>query len=126
MLCFPPCLFFITEGEEKIRETKAKLGSNNPLYGKLHSESTKLLMSQSKKGKNLSIKTKALISMKNGKPVYLYELNSQNNLSLIRSFFSCREAARYLDISKSTGLNYAGSGKLFRNQYKFSYALLDL
>lgn len=66
----------------------SKAGANNPLYGKTHTKSTKILMSLAKKGKTLSANTKSLISNSLGKKVYLYELVFENSFSLIKSFNS--------------------------------------
>ena len=48
-----------------------QLGAKNPMYGKFHTEQSKLLMSLAKTGKVHDNKTKEAISAANGTTVYL-------------------------------------------------------
>ena len=58
----------------------AKLG-NTARRGKNHTLEARMKIAAARKGKNLSNETKALLSIKNGKAIYLYEVKSENNLS---------------------------------------------
>ena len=56
--------------------SKVKVGANNPMFGKSHTEQTKDLMSKARLGKILGSKTKEAISISNGTPIYLYAENT--------------------------------------------------
>jgi hypothetical protein len=97
-------------------------GDKNPIFGirKTLSDKTKELIKQRALGRTLSEETRALLSIKHGNPVNLYEKNYDGKFSLIGSFVSIRKAAKFLDISAGTVTRYMQSGKLFKDKYKFS------
>lgn len=68
--------------------SQVKLGANNPLHGKEHTQcvKTKALMSRAKLGKTHTEETKALISAKNGTLVDSWNQSSMNELSFVTSF----------------------------------------
>ena len=106
--------------ETKILMSLKKAGDKNPIFGKTLSDKTKELIKQRALGRTLSEETKALLSLKHGNPVNLYEKNYTGEFSLIGSFVSVRKAAKFLDISAGTVTRYMQSGKLFKDKYKFS------
>lgn len=111
-------------GRVHSEETKAlmsikKLGDKNQNFGKTHSEKTKELIRQRAQGRILSEETKALMSQKHGNPVNVYE-KASGKFSLIGSFVSIRKAAQFLGISAGTVTRHMQSGKLFKDKYKFS------
>lgn len=101
------------------------------MYGKFHTEQSKLLMSLAKTGKVQDNKTKEAISAANGTAVYLYAAclgNSTDAFCLIQEFTSIREAGKYFCISHSNVSRYLKSGALYSRRdinYKFSHILLD-
>lgn len=125
-------LFGRTHTEEtKLLMSQARQGIDNFMYGKTHTEQSKLLMSLAKTGKVHDNKTKESISAANGTAVYLYAAcleNSTDAFCLIQNFSSLREAGKYLGISHSNVSRYFKSGALFSRRginYKFSLTLLD-
>nr|YP_009722256.1 hypothetical protein [Morchella importuna]QGN66658.1 hypothetical protein [Morchella importuna] len=111
-------------GRVHSEETKAlmsikKLGDKNHNFGRTLSEETKELIRLRAQGRIHSEETKALISQKHGNPVNIYEKVS-GEFSLIGSFVSKRKAAQFLEISAGTVTRYMQSGKLFKDKYKFS------
>ena len=107
---------------EKTKElmSSRKAGKNNPLYGKIHSEETKNLMRQKALGRKHSEDTKLIMSTKRGNPVNVYEKCDKEGFKLIGSFISARRAAKFLDMSGSTVIKYINSGAIYKNRYKFS------
>lgn len=106
-------------------ETKAlmslkKLKENNPLFGKVHSEETKALMKQKALGRKHSEETLLKMSIKRGYPVYIFEKNDSEGFNLIGSFVSIRRAAKFLEISANTIKLYINSNKIFKDRYKFT------
>jgi group I intron endonuclease len=97
-----------------------KSKSNNPLFGKDHSEETKELMRQKALGRKHYEETKLLMSTKRGIITEVYE-KSGTGFKLIGSFTSARQACKYLGISASTSTinKYLKSGEIFKNKYKF-------
>jgi len=95
-----------------------KSKSNNPLFGKDHSEETKELMRQKALGRKHSEETKLLMSTKRGIITEVYE-KSGTGFKLIGSFASARQAGKYLGISASTINKYLKSGEVLKNKYKF-------
>jgi len=95
-----------------------KSKSNNPLFGKDHSEETKELMRQKALGRKHSEETKLLMSTKRGIITEVYE-KSEIGFKLIGSFTSARQAAKFLGISASTINKYLKSGEILKNKYKF-------
>ncbi len=106
--------------ETKKLMSSQKMGELNHLYGKSHSEETKMLMRQRASGRKFSEETKLLMSTKRGNPVNIYEKCSTEGFKLIGSFVSARKAGKFLDISGSTILKYIKSGEVFKDRYKFS------
>ena len=107
------------EETKKLMSLK-KAGKNNPLYGKIHSEETKDLMRQKALGRKQSEETKLIMSEKRGNPVNIYEKCSSEGFKLIGNFVSARRAAKFLDMSGSTVIKYMNSGAIYKNRYKFS------
>jgi hypothetical protein len=68
-------------------------GDKNPNFGKTLSDKTKELIKQRALGRTLSEEIRALLSIKHGNPVNLYEKNYDGKFSLIGSFVSIRKAA---------------------------------
>jgi group I intron endonuclease len=108
-----------TEGTKKLMSLK-KQRENNPLFGKSHKESTIELMRQKalnrKQSENINLKMSAI----RWNPVNIYEKVSSEGFKLIGCFVSARRAAKFLDISGSTVIKYMNSGEIFKNRYKFS------
>lgn len=68
------------------------------MFGKFHSLETKLNMSELKKGKLRSVKTKLKIGLANSKKLYLFTIDSiWNQKILFKSFDNFSEAANYLN-----------------------------
>jgi len=105
--------------ETKLLMSIKKKGVKNPIYGRVHIEETKELMRQRALARIHSEETKALISQKRGNPINLYEKNSAGEYSLIGKFVSARKAAKFIGISGSTVIRYMKSGGLFKDRYKF-------
>ena len=97
-----------------------KAGENNPLYGKFHKEETKNLMKQKALGRKHSDETKLKMSAKKGNPVNIYEKCSSEEFKLIGSFISARRAGKFLEMSGSTVIKYMNSGAIYKYRYKFS------
>jgi len=97
-----------------------KIGDLNPLFGKIHNEQTKELMRQKALGRKHSEDTKLKMSTAHGNPVHIYEKYSSEGFKLIGSFVSARRAGKFLDISGSTVIRYMQSGAIFKDRYKFS------
>lgn len=75
----------------------AHSGMNNSMFGKLHTEQSKLLMSLAKIGKVHDNKIKEAISSANGTAVYLYAAcleDSMNKFCLVKEFLSIRELGK--------------------------------
>ena len=85
----------------KIKMSEAKTGDNHPMFGNTHSEVTKGIMSKAK----------------GGGTIYVYNLDKS---SLVNSFPSARNAAKYFNSGKSTILCYIKSAKLFKEEYLLS------
>ena len=62
-----------------VKLRKAKGNENNPMFGKFHSEETKLNMSELKKGKLRSEETKLKIGLTNSKKLYIFINDSLSN-----------------------------------------------
>lgn len=106
-------------------ETRAKMslkraGINNPLFDKVHSDTTKELMRQKALGRKHSEETLLKMSTKKGYPVYIYEKCDNTEFNLIGNFVSIRKAANFLSISANTVKSYVNSGSLFKERYKFT------
>lgn len=108
-----------TEETKKLMSLK-KVKENNPLFGKTHSKDTIELMKQKALGRLHSEDTKLKMSAKSGNPVNIYEKCSSEGFKLIGSFVSARRAGKFLEISGSTVIRYMNSGEIFKDRYKFS------
>jgi len=112
--------------KEETRELMSlkKVGENNPSHGKIHSEKTKYLMRQKALGRKHLDETKLKMSTKHGNPVNIYEKcslpSAQEEFKLIGCFVSARRAAKFLEMSGSTVIRYMNSGAIFKDRYKFS------
>ena len=79
--------------------SKAKVGTNNPMFGKSHTEQTKLLMNKAKVGRSLDNVIKEAISIANGTPVYLYvACSSTDAFALLKQFSSLRKLVQQENI----------------------------
>lgn len=112
-------------GRNHTEETKLKMslkrgGKDNPLYGKTHSEETKELIRQKALNRKHLRETKDKISQSRGNPVNIYEKCSSEGFKLIGSFVSARRAAKFLDMSGTTVIKYMNSGEVYKERYKFS------
>jgi len=90
----------------------AKKGEKNPMYGQNHTEETKKIMSEAKKGKPRPEGS--------GKPSQVIEVTDIKNNTTI-SYDSIREAARALNCNESSirsSLRY-NSKKAYKGQYTF-------
>ena len=108
-----------TEETKKLMSLK-KSKENNPLFGKTHTEDTKELMRQKALGRKHSEETLLKMSARNGYSVYIYEKNDSEGFNLIGSFVSIRRAAKFLEISANTIKQYVNSNKIFKDRYKFT------
>jgi group I intron endonuclease len=96
-----------------------KYKENNPLFGKTHSEETKKLIRQKALGIKHSEETLLKMSAIKGYPIYIYEKCDSEGFKLIGSFVSIRRAAKIFGISSNTVRLYINSGKIFKDRYKF-------
>ena len=108
-----------TEETKKLMSFK-KLKESNPLFGKTHNENSKELMKQKALGRKHSENTKLKMSAIRGNPINIYEKLSTKGFKLIGSFVSARRAGKFLGISGSTVIKYKNSGEIFKERYKFS------
>jgi group I intron endonuclease len=108
-----------TEETKNLMSLK-KVKENNPLFGKTHSKDTIELIRQKALGRICSEETKLKMSAVRGNPVNIYEKCSSEGFKLIGSFVSARRAGKFLDISGSTIIKYMNSGEIFKERYKFS------
>ena len=106
--------------ETRILMSLKKLGAKNPLLGQTHSENSKELMKQKALSRKHSEDTKLKMSAISGNLVNIYENFSSKGFKLIGSFVSARRAAKFLGISGSTVIKYMNSGEKFKDRYKFS------
>lgn len=133
---------------EEVREKRsfARLGENNTFYGKTHTEETKTLMSEAKKGKvkseetkqkmsevksgvnhplfgkTPSIGTKALISAAlGGGTIFGYDSDG----ILVNTFCSTREAAKFLNCSHVSIANYIKNGKVSQGKWLLTLSVKE-
>jgi group I intron endonuclease len=104
----------------KILMSNKKVKENNPFFGKTHSENSIELMRQKALGRKQSEDIKLKMSAISGKPVIIYEKFSSKGFNLIGSFVSARRAGKFLGISGSTVIKYMNSGEIYKDRYKFS------
>jgi hypothetical protein len=100
----------------KVLMSEVRKGDKHPLFGKFHSDETRALMSESHKGKSHSADTKAKMSAAQGTVIFVYDLEG----TLVNKYSSARKAAINFDSSGSTILKYASSGKVFKEKWIFS------
>lgn len=108
-----------TEETKRLMSLK-KLKESNPLFRKTHSENSKELMKQKALGRKHSENIKLKMSAISGNPVNIYEKLSTKGFKLIGSFVSARRAGKLLGISGTTVIKYRNSGEIFKDRYKFS------
>jgi len=77
-----------------------KKGVNHPIFGTLRTEESKLK-----------------ISIANGTAIYVY---TSDKSTLVNTFTSARKAGLYFNVDKKTIINYAKTGKLFKEQWFLS------
>jgi group I intron endonuclease len=101
-------------GYKHSEETLIKIsGENHHMLGKTHTAGSKAKMSKPK-----SEETKAKMSIsKGGGTIYVYNLDKS---SLVNTFPSARNAAKYFNVGKDTILRNIKSGKLFKGEYLLS------
>jgi len=99
--------------EAKAAISAANQGENNPNWGKRHSDSTVAAMSAAKAGENNPMYG-VLTSRAQGVSVF-----SAADNSLLFTFPSYREAARYLNISHSAISKAVRSGEVYKGLYVF-------
>lgn len=68
--------------ETKLLMSQAQLGVKNAMFGKTHTDETKILMSLTRKGKVHNSKTRKAISIANGTALYLYAACISNSTPL--------------------------------------------
>jgi group I intron endonuclease len=108
-----------TEETKRLMSLK-KLKESNPLFRKTHSENSKELMKQKALGRKHSENIKLKMSAISGNPVNIYEKLSTKGFKLIGSFVSARRAGKFLGISGTTVIKYRNSGEIFKDRYRFS------
>ena len=84
--------------------SKAKSGTNHPLFGKSHSDETRTKISEAKSGENNPMFGKVAA---NAMTINVYSLDNV----LVRSFTSQVAAANWLNIPRATFQGYLSSGK---------------
>jgi group I intron endonuclease len=107
------------EETKKLMSLK-KFKESNPFFVKTDSDNSKELMVKKALGRKHSEDTKLKLSVINGNPVNIYEKFSSKEFKLIGSFVSARRAGKFLGISGNTVIKYKNSGEIFKNRYKFS------
>lgn len=103
----------------KLLMSLKKSHENNLLFGKIHREETKELMRQKALGRKHSEETLLKMSAR-GYKVNILEKCDSEGFKSIGSFVSIRRAAKFLDISSNTVRLYINSGKIFKDRYKFT------
>lgn len=108
-------------GHKHSLETKelmslAKLGKNNPQFGKTGDEHPSYGYTRL-----VSEITRNKLSEAGGLKIYLYSLDFQ----LLQTFVSSRKAAEFLGSSNPTIMKYARSGETFKGLYILSLTCLD-
>ena len=87
--------------------------------GRIHSNETKLKMSEIRTGKLQSKETKLKISIINSKKVFIYIDDSNlNKKILFKSFDNYSETAEFLNCSKRTLSRYIDKNKIFNKKLK--------
>jgi group I intron endonuclease len=94
-----------------------RTGENHPFYGKIHSDETiaKLREANLDKPKTEETKLKMSIS-KGGGTIFVYDSDS----TLVNTFCSTREAAKFFNCSHTLIANYIKNGKLFQGKWILS------
>lgn len=110
-------LFGKTHSEETLGLIREALsGENNPMFGKSHSAETLAKMSSAQKGKIFSAETKAKMSVAKKTIIYVYDAQG----TLVNSFCSGKETAKYFKCSYMTIYRYTDKNRLFRDQWILS------
>jgi len=90
--------------EHKLNISKARLGELHPMYGRNHSDSTKIKMSIAK-----------------GTPIFVY---SNDSNTLVYNFTSLKKASEFFNCSDHTIKRYL-NGKLFKKQWILTTSIKD-
>jgi group I intron endonuclease len=107
--------------------SQSRLGEKNHFFGKIHSEETRMKISEAMKnnknflGKVHSQSSKDKISKALGITIYVYNLQYE----LLYIFTSTRAAAQHFSSCKRTILKYAKSGNIFQKKYILSLEVLS-
>lgn len=121
-------------GAKHSEETKeliklANLGKNNPFYGKTHSDEYKEFLKHKMSGinnhmygKSITEFVKQVIKDTQSKPVYLYDSDTKE---LISVFSSQKELIEEFNVSPKTVIKYLKSGKIWRDKYIISSNVLN-
>uniref|UniRef100_UPI0030E18AC6 hypothetical protein n=1 Tax=Dematophora necatrix TaxID=2751867 RepID=UPI0030E18AC6 len=96
-----------------------KESKNNPMYGKVHLQETKLKISESKKGKPRTEETKLKISLTSSRKLYLYtnDTTSSEKKVLFKLFDNYSAAAEYLNCSTRSISRYVDKDKLLKKKW---------
>jgi group I intron endonuclease len=120
-----------TEGtKEKMRNSAqgennlmfGRTGKNSPRFGQMHTAEVKALISKIHKGKTISTKTKALISLGKNKKVFVYTHSEElyyKGLIMHKFFNSCSDAAKFFDCSTRNISYYLDKNKLYKKTIYF-------
>jgi group I intron endonuclease len=100
--------------------TRSKINNKGKTHTCAEGVETKELMRQKALGRNHSIETRLKMSAIQGYSVNIHEKCDSEGFKLIGSFISIRKAAKFLDISSGTIRLYINSGKIFKDRYKFT------
>src|SRR5690349_12333693 len=100
--------------EHKASISKAKIGENNPMYGRLGENNPNF-------GKPSSPETKAKISSANGTAIYVY---SSEDKTLINTFSSASKAAEFFNSTHYEILKHARNNLIFKEQWILSTSII--
>jgi group I intron endonuclease len=103
----------------KLLISEKKKGSNNHRYGFTFSEQTKELIRAKALGRTVTEETKLKISAQKGFQVNIMEKCDSEGFKLIGCFTSARKAALFLGISPNTVRAHLNSGYIFKDRYMF-------
>jgi group I intron endonuclease len=101
----------IKSGLERLK----RLGKLGHFQGKNHSEESKAKIGSSNLGRKHS--TETIEKMIANSPLSLSVIVTNTETSEIKELTSKRQAAKYLNTSLGTVINYEKSGKLFKGKY---------
>jgi len=96
----------------------AKKSINNPMYGKVHLQETKLRISETKKGSSMTEEAKLKISLSSRRKLYLYtnDTTSSEKKVLFKIFDSYSATAEYLNCSTRSLSRYVDKNKLLKKK----------